>query len=85
MARRYRSCFRRAWPGATVSALAGHGPALPFLLSPGMARRYRSHHSWMRATLSSEPLASFSPFLMLTNSTLFFASRARLFGWVGTA
>lgn len=43
-----------------------------------------SPYSWMRATLSSAPLSSFSPFLMLTNSTLFFASSARLFGWVGT-
>lgn len=42
-------------------------------------------YSWIRATLSSASFASFSPFLMLTNNTLFFASSARLFGCVGTA
>ena len=40
--------------------------------------------SSMRATASSAPFGSPSPFFMLTNSTLFFVSSARLFGWVGT-
>lgn len=41
-------------------------------------------YSAMRATLSFAPFASSSPFLMVTYSTLFFASSARLFGCVGT-
>ena len=42
-------------------------------------------YSAMRATDSSLPFSSLSPFLMVTYRTFFFASSARLFGCVGTA
>ena len=42
-------------------------------------------YSAIRATDSSLPFSSLSPFLMVTYRTFFFASSARLFGWVGTS